>query len=38
MNKNQISPKPVEKVSSNTKEEMSTIVKKIVELIKVKHT
>jgi hypothetical protein len=38
MNKNQISPKPVEKVSSNVKEEMSTIVKRIVDLVKIKHT
>lgn len=38
MNKNQISPKPVEKVSTSVKEEMSLIVKRIVELIKIKHT
>lgn len=38
MNKNQITPKPVERVSSNVKEEMSLIVKRIVQLIQTKHT
>ena len=37
MNKNQIKPRPSEKVDTKSKEEMNLIVKKIVELIKNKH-
>lgn len=38
MNKKQITQKPAEKVSVEVKEEMNTIVKKIVHLIKTKHS
>lgn len=38
MDKDKIIYKPAERVSADVKEEMEIIVKRIVQLIKIKHT